>query len=350
MPEVQIVVTGGAGFIGSHLVEELLRVRAGASPFQHLFEPIGSFRIVVVDNFTTGRPENLEDVRSTVAREGMDPTFELIQGSVQEPGLLEGLFDEHTYVLHQGAIPSVMRSVKDPLATHENNVTGTLVLLEAARKRRVRRVVLASSSSVYGDTPTLPKREDMPPSPLSPYAISKLAGEYYARVYHSLFGVETVSLRYFNIFGPRQDPTSQYSAVIPRFIHQILEGQPVTIFGDGLQSRDFTYVKNAVFANFLALFAPQAAGEVFNISTGQRHTLLELVDLLEEILGVQDHPRAFLDPRPGDIRHSLGDIQKARRLLGYEPLMGFREGLEATVAWFRERWQPSQSTGSTEAG
>ncbi len=341
MPEFQIVVTGGAGFIGSHLVEELLRVRAGVSPYQPLFKAVQPFRVVVVDNFTTGREENLEDVRVTLQREGIDPAFEVIRGDVQDPHLLEDLFHDRTLVLHQAAIPSVMRSVKDPLATHESNVTGTLVLLEAARKRGVRRVVYASSSSVYGDTPSLPKREDMPPSPLSPYATSKIAGEFYARVYTSLFGVETVGLRYFNIFGPRQDPSSQYSAVIPRFIYQILAGQPVTIFGDGHQSRDFTYVQNAVHANFLALFAPEAAGEVFNISTGQQYTLLELVDLLEQIIGVQDHPRAFLDPRPGDIRHSLGDIQKARDVLGYEPRVGFREGLEATVAWFRERWQPA---------
>ncbi len=343
MARFRILVTGGAGFIGSHLVEELLRVKAGVSRYQDLFASFPSFHLVVLDDFSTGRPENLEDVRATLHAEGVPADFELVEGQVQDLGLVESLLDAHTYVLHQAAIPSVARSVRDPLSTNESNVTGTLVLLEAVRRRGARRVVYASSSSVYGDTPTLPKEESMPPSPLSPYAISKVTGEYYARVYHSLFGLETVGLRYFNIFGPRQDPTSQYSAVIPRFISQILEGRPVTIYGDGLQSRDFTYVQNAVQANLRALFAPRAAGEVFNISTGHRYTLLELVDLLEQILGVKDHPRAFLDPRPGDIRHSLGNIQKARDLLGYEPQVGFREGLELTVAWFRERYQASHT-------
>ncbi|MGH9749275.1 MAG: NAD-dependent epimerase/dehydratase family protein, partial [Candidatus Polarisedimenticolia bacterium] len=238
-------------------------------------------------------------------------------------------------VLHQAALPSVQRSVEDPASSHEVNATGTLRLLTVARDAGVRRFVYASSSSVYGDTPTLPKVESMTPTPQSPYAVSKLAGEYYCRVFHSLYGLETVSLRYFNIFGPRQDPTSQYAAVIPNFVRAAVEGRAPTVFGDGLQSRDFTYIDNAVQANLLACEAPAAAsGGVYNVGSGRSATLLDVLDALRGIIGVPIRP-VHEPPRPGDVRHSLAAIDAARERLGYVPTIGLEEGLRRTVAWFR---------------
>jgi nucleoside-diphosphate-sugar epimerase len=240
------------------------------------------------------------------------------------------------YVLHQGAIPSVQRSVDDPFTTNDANITGTLNLLIAARDVGVRRVVYASSSSVYGDSPTLPKHETMTPRPKSPYAVSKLTAEYYCQVFTEVYGLETVSLRYFSVFGPRQDPTSHYAAVIPIFITALLQGQPVTVYGDGLQSRDFTYVSNNVEANLLAATAPDVSGAIFNIACGKRYTLLELLDVLSNIIEVKVE-KVHTEPRPGDVRHSLASISQAEAQLGYQMSVDFEEGLRRTVAWYRNR-------------
>jgi len=304
------LVTGGAGFIGSNIVEEL--VRRGE-------------RVRVLDNFSTGRRENLTLLLERV---------ELIEGDLQDPAAVRQAVEGTDYVLHHAALPSVQRSVDDPLASNAANVTGTLNLLLAAREAGVKRVVYASSSAAYGDGPTLPKREDMLPQPKSPYAVSKLAGEHYCRVFAEVYRLETVSLRYFNVFGPRQDPASQYAAVIPLFIMSMLQSAPPAVYGDGLQSRDFTYVSNVVQANLLAAAAPGVAGRVFNVACGQQYTLLELIATLDEILGVQVPP-VHTAPRPGDVRHSLADITAAQEALGYRTAVDFHEGLRRTVAWYR---------------
>jgi nucleoside-diphosphate-sugar epimerase len=312
------LVTGGSGFIGSNIVEALLRR--------------GEY-VVVLDDFSTGRRENLEAVQHALPADRVPP--EILEGDLRDEALLRRAMQGVTHVLHQAALPSVQRSVEDPLSSHEVNATGTLRLLMAARDAGVRRFVYASSSSVYGDTPTLPKIESMTPTPQSPYAISKLAGEYYCRVFHSLYGLETVSLRYFNIFGPRQDPKSQYAAVIPNFVRAALDGRAPTVFGDGLQSRDFTYIDNAVHANLLACEAPAtAAGGAFNIGFGQSATLLEVLTVLEKITGAPVRP-THAPPRAGDVRHSLASIDAARARLAYAPAIGLEEGLRRTVAWFR---------------
>ena len=305
------LVTGGAGFIGSHLVHQL--VQRGE-------------RVRVLDDFSTGRRENLRSIVDQI---------ELVEGSLTEPEAVEQAVKDVTFILHQGARPSVPRSLADPLGTHEANATGTLNLLVAARRAGVSRVVYASSSSVYGDTLGLPKEERMLPEPRSPYAVSKLAGELYCQLFHKTFGLETVSLRYFNVFGPRQDPTSEYAAVIPKFITSMLNGQPPTIFGDGKQSRDFTYVQDVVEANFRALRAPQAPGAAINVACGKRHTLFQLLDSLNDILGTAFEP-TFAPGRQGDVRHSLASTILARGLLGHEPRISFREGLERTVQWFKQ--------------
>jgi UDP-glucose 4-epimerase len=304
-------VTGGAGFIGSALVRELL----GRGE-----------KVRVLDNFSTGKRQNLEGVAGSI---------DLIAGDVCDDEKLRRALDGVDYVLHQAAIPSVPRSIADPLQTHRANVDGTLHLLVAARDAKVRRVVYAASSSAYGDTPTLPKVETMPANPLSPYAVAKLAGEYYCRVFSRVYGLETVSLRYFNIFGPRQDPSSPYSGVLSRFITALLTGEQSVIFGDGEQSRDFTYVSNAVEANLLAVTALGIAGMLFNIGTGERHTLNQALAALGEICGVKPSAR-YESPRPGDVRDSLADIHAAGTRLGYEPAVGFEEGLRKTVDWYRE--------------
>jgi len=240
-----------------------------------------------------------------------------------------------THVLHQAALPSVQRSIEDPLSSHEVNASGTLTLLIASRDAGVKRFVYASSSSVYGDSPALPKVETMMPAPLSPYAVSKLAGEYYCRIFHGLYGLETISLRYFNVFGARQDPNSQYAAVVPNFVRAAISGRSPTVYGDGLQSRDFTYIDNAVDANLMACDAPSgAAGKAYNIACGQSATLLDLLRVLERLSGSTLRP-SHEAPRPGDVRHSLAAIDAARRDLGYEPRVGLEEGLRRTVDWFR---------------
>ncbi|HKB07179.1 MAG TPA: SDR family oxidoreductase [Candidatus Polarisedimenticolia bacterium] len=318
-PSRRYLVTGGAGFIGSNIVEAL----AGRGE-----------SVVVLDDFSTGRRKNLESALA-VRPKGAPPP-KIIEGDIRDARTVRRAMRGVTHVLHQAALPSVQRSVEDPLASHEVNASGTLILLIAARDAGVRRFVYASSSSVYGDTPEMPKRETMTPRPLSPYAVSKLTGEYYCGIFHGLYRLETVSLRYFNIFGPRQDPTSQYAAVVPNFIKAATSSTSPVVFGDGLQSRDFTYVDNAVQANLNACEAPSAAaGRAFNVACGASATLLDLLAVLGRVVGSEIRP-VHDKPRPGDVRHSLAAIDEARRHLQYEPRIGLEEGLRRTVAWFAE--------------
>lgn len=305
------LVTGGAGFIGSHAVRRLLS---------------DGHRVRVLDNFSTGRRSNLTEVMSDI---------ELIEGDLRSYERVHTACVGADFVLHLGALPSVPRSVQDPLASNAVNVTGTLNVMLAGRDTGVRRVVFASSSSVYGDTVVLPKAESMRPVPMSPYGVSKLAAEQYLVGSSALYGIECTALRLFNVFGPRQDPTSQYSAVIPRFITAaIKQGTPV-IFGDGSVSRDFTYVDNVIDGFLLATKASGAAGEVMNVACGEQHTLNELVSEVCRATGFELKPR-FEDTRPGDIPHSYSDIGKAREILGFTPSVGFSEGIDRTYAWIRD--------------
>jgi UDP-glucose 4-epimerase len=305
------LVTGGGGFIGSHIAATL--VERGR-------------RVRVLDNFATGRRENLAQIMADI---------ELIEGDVADPQTARRAVAGVEIVFHQAAIPSVPRSIADPMSVHHSNTLGTLQILLAARDAGVKRVVFASSSSIYGDSPTLPKREDMPPAPKSPYAATKLAGEVYCQSFTDSYGLETVSLRYFNVFGPRQDPLSEYAAVIPKFITALLAGQPPTIYGDGQQTRDFTYISNVVEANLLAAEAPAASGRVFNMACGKRISLLELVAILNDICKTNLRPE-HTAPRPGDVLHSLADITLAQEVLGYKATTSLEEGLSQTVAWYRE--------------
>ena len=311
------LVTGGAGFIGSHLVERLLAE---------------GHRVRVLDNFSTGRRANLDFARA-------NRRLEVIRGDLRNLATVERAVRGVATVFHQAAMRSVPRSVADPLGCHAANATGTLhVLHAAARQRKKPRVVYASSSSVYGERPDLPKREDQPTAPISPYAATKVANELYASVWSRLFGVETVGLRYFNVFGPRQDPESEYAAVIPRFILWGQTRKPLLVHGDGTQSRDFTYIDNVVSANLLAARADAAAvsGKCYNVGCGSRESLLDIIALLERMLG---HPlqRRHLPRRAGDVLHTLADIGRAKRDFGYAPLVGFEEGLGRTVLFFTGR-------------
>jgi nucleoside-diphosphate-sugar epimerase len=319
------LVTGGAGFIGSHLVEELLRRR---------------HTVRVVDNFSTGKRANLDAVSQLSrppAPSDRDPAQrspDLVTGDLADPAVAARAVAGVDYVLHQAAIPSVPRSVEDPLTSNRANIDATLSLLVAARDASVKRVVYAGSSSAYGDTPTLPKREDMPPNPLSPYALQKLVGEQYMQLFTRLYGLETVTIRYFNVFGPRQDPGSPYSGVISLFTRALLDGKAPTINGDGEQTRDFTYVANVVDGVLRAVEAPDVSGEVINVATGSRISLRQLLDTLSKIVGGTVDP-VFAPVRKGDVRDSLADISKAERLLGYRPTVDLDEGLRRTVEWFR---------------
>ena len=309
----KVLVTGGAGFIGSHLASDLLE---------------RGHQVRVLDNFATGRRSNLAHVGDEV---------ELVEGDIQSYERATKAVAGCEVVLHQAALPSVPRSVQDPLTSNATNVVGTLNVLLAARDHAVRRVVVASSSSIYGSrADTEARSEDQPALPISPYATAKLAGEGYARSFHGVYGMETVCLRYFNVFGPRQDPTSQYAAVIPNFITAMLAGQRPVIFGDGEQSRDFSYVANVVEANLLAMEAPDVAGNVYNVACGQRVTLNRLVSELQELLGSDVKP-VYAAPRPADIRHSLADLSRAQADLGYEPIVHLREGLERTIEHIRSQ-------------
>lgn len=313
------LVTGAAGFIGSALVHALLE---------------RGEQVRGLDNFETGRRENLQDVAADI---------DLREADLLDLDAVRSACQGADYVLHQAALPSVPKSILDPARSNRVNVEGTVNVLVAARDAGVKRVVYAASSSAYGDTPTLPKREDMMPMPLSPYAVAKLAGEMYMRVFYGVYGLPTVCLRYFNIFGPRQDPTSQYSAVLAKFITLMLRGERPIIYGDGEQSRDFNYIDNAVAANLLAATAPakDVAGETFNIATGRRYNLNETVALLRPLTGYKGKVEHAAE-RAGDIKHSLADISRAQEKLGYQPLVDFEEGLRRTVEWYRESEAASQ--------
>ncbi|MBL8191814.1 MAG: SDR family oxidoreductase [Acidobacteria bacterium] len=305
------LVTGGAGFIGSHIAEAL--VKRGD-------------RVRVLDNLMTGKRENLAHLTGK---------FEFIEADIRDAAATRQAMEGVNIVFHEAAIPSVPRSVAEPQLNHDANVNGTFNVLMAARDAGVKRVVFAASSSAYGDTEVLPKVETMMPNPLSPYAAAKLVGELYCQTFTRVYGLETVALRYFNVFGPRQDPTSPYSGVISKFVTALLNNQAPTIFGDGEQSRDFTYIANVVDANLRAAEAPDAVGQVMNLGIGQRITLNQLFEELQKIIGTNLNPN-YAETRAGDVRHSLADITRAEQLLGYRPLVDLAEGLKYTVDWYRE--------------
>jgi len=307
----KFLVTGGAGFIGSNICRKLVQQ--------------GCF-VRVVDNLLTGKKNNLADIIDKV---------EFIQADIGHEQTAREAVRDIDAILHQAALPSVPRSVEDPAETHRHCLNATFTLLLAARNAGVKRFVYAASSAAYGDTPTLPKVETMLPHPLSPYAAAKLAGEHYCCVFYEVFGLETISLRYFNVFGPYQDPTSQYAAAIPAFVTAVLKNQPPTIYGDGQQSRDFTYVDNVVDANLLAARAEHTAGQVINIACGQAVTVNEIIDMINKLAGKSVKP-LYSDARPGDVKHSLADITLAQKTIGYKPAISFEQGLQMALKWYRE--------------
>ena len=321
---MRYVVTGGAGFIGSNTVDEL--VRRGET-------------VIVLDDLSSGKEDNLAEVRSKIS---------FIKGSITDLEAVRKAMQSADYVIHLAARTSVPRSVKDPIDTNKINVEGTLNVLVAARDAKVKRVVFAASSSAYGETPTLPKVETMQPEPISPYGVAKYAGELYAQMFGRVYGLENVSLRYFNIFGPRQDPDSPYSGVLAKFCTAFLEETQPLVFGDGEQSRDFTFVENAVSANLLACEAPNASGKVLNVGTGTRVTLNQTLALLANLTGNQPEIK-YEPPRDGDIRDSQADITQARAILNYEPLVNFEEGLRRTVEWYREAQAKAVAKQKSEA-
>jgi len=308
---MKYLVTGGAGFIGSNLVKKLLEMNED---------------VCILDNFATGKRENILPLID-------NPHLTVIEGDLRSFHIVRTAVKGVDYILHQGALPSVPRSINDPITTNDVNILGTLNILEAAKEFGIKRVVCASSSSIYGNSETLPKVETMPVNPMSPYALTKYAQERYCQIYYNLYGLETVALRYFNVFGPNQDPTSQYSAVIPKFIKLMIEDKEPVIYGDGTQSRDFTYVDNVVYANLLACNAEKAAGEVINVACGESYMLLELVKMINEILGKNIEPK-FDPERPGDVKHSWAGIDKAKELLSYEVKVDFKEGLKRTIEFY----------------
>ena len=308
---LKFLVTGGAGFIGSNICRKLVSQ--------------GCF-VRVIDNLLTGRMSNLADVIGEI---------EFIEADMGDREAALSAMKDIDVVLHQGALPSVPLSVDDPAACHRHCVDATFTLLLAARDSGVKRFVYAASSSAYGDTPTLPKIETMKPMPLSPYAVGKLVGEHYCSVFYKVFGLETISLRYFNVFGPYQDPTSQYAAAIPAFVTAILKDEPPTIYGDGEQSRDFTYVDNVVQANLLAARAEKTTGEVVNIACGQAVTVNEIIDMINASVGKNVKP-VYTDSRPGDVKHSLADVTLAEQIIGFKPKVQFEEGLAKAIGWYRD--------------
>jgi len=307
----RFLVTGGAGFIGSNICKRLVS--------QDCF-------VRVVDNLLTGKRSNLNDIIDKI---------EFIEADMGDNEVAREAMQGIDVVLHQGALPSVPRSIEDPALTHKHCVDATFTLLLAARDAKIKRFVYASSSSAYGDSPTLPKIETMVAEPLSPYAAAKLAGEYYCKVFYTVFGLETISLRYFNIFGPYQDPTSQYAAAIPAFVTTILKDRRPTVYGDGEQSRDFTYVDNVVEANLLAARAKKTKGQVVNIACGKRITINAIIELVNELVGKDIKP-TYAAPRPGDVKHSLADINLAKKVIGYKPVVDFRSGLKKAIQWYRD--------------
>jgi len=329
------LVTGGAGFIGSHIVEALLSQKELGQPVR------------VIDNFSTGKMENIAEAvrnsrrtsgrRMIRSRNSSSPLLEVIEGDITDAKTLERALKDVNIVFHEAALRSVPRSVDDPVSTNETNITGTLLLLKIAREMGVKRVIYASSSSVYGDSEIFPQKETQPPAPLSPYAVSKLAAENYCRVYSKTFGLETISLRYFNVFGPRQNPESKYAAVIPKFMESAISGKPFEIHGDGKQSRDFTYVSNVVKANLLAASikaTPSAkAGAVFNVACGTTHTVLDIARAIEKLTG-KKFKRNYTPPRAGDVPKTHADISSITKQLKYKPEVGFSDGLRLTWEWF----------------
>ena len=307
------LVTGGAGFIGSNLVEALL---------------MRGEKVRVVDNFSTGKKENLIPFLSDI---------ELIEGDIADPSISKKAVKGVEYILHEAALGSVARSVDDPIATNRANIDGTLNLLIAAKDENIQRFVLAASSSCYGDSEELPKREDMPVNPLSPYAVTKLTQEHYCKVFYHIYGLPTVILRYFNVYGPRQDPNSIYSAVVPIFISRLLKGERPTIFGDGEQSRDFTFVEDVVNANILACKTPNIEGEIFNIAYGQRITINKLFGIIKKRINSNLEP-IYGDKRPGEVRHSLADISKAKKLMGYKSRFSIEDGISKTIEYFIKKF------------
>jgi UDP-glucose 4-epimerase len=307
----KVFVTGGAGFIGSNIISALLKE---------------GYEVVAYDNLITGKKANISEFEG-------NENFRFVKGDILDYCKLSQEITGSKYVLHQAALPSVARSVADPIATDRINVKGTLNVLLAAREANVEKVVIASSSSIYGDTPELPKREDMPYNPLSPYAVSKTSEELYCRVFSELYGLSTICLRYFNVYGPRQDPRSEYAAVIPKFITSALEGRPLTIYGDGEQTRDFTFVEDVVQANLLAMEGGEGS---FNIAYGRNVSINKLAEKIIELTS-SSSKIIHVEPRPGDIRHSLADITRARKELGFKPRFRLEEGLKKTIEWFKRR-------------
>ncbi len=307
----QYLVTGGAGFIGSHIVHRLVA---------------DGQKVRVLDNFSTGKRANLAAVINDV---------EVVEGDLRSIDDCLKACKGVEIIFHEGALPSVPKSVADPQSSHDVNINGTFNVLMAARDCGCRRVIYAASSSAYGDQLESPKRESMRPAPLSPYAVNKLVGEYYLRVFNECYGLETLSLRYFNVFGPRQDPKSQYAAAIPAFVTAILNDRPPTIYGDGEQTRDFTYIDNVVHGNMLAAKAPKLSGEVINLACAESVTVNHTIDLINKLLGKEVKP-IYTDVRPGDIKHSLSDITLARKLIGFEPVVSFDEGLRRAIEWYKE--------------
>ena len=306
-----VLVTGGAGFIGSNLVRRLINE---------------NHNVTVIDNLSTGRKENIIDVQNDI---------KFCHGDICDEDTVSKVLDGIDYVFHQAAIPSVQRSIDNPLRVNRSNITGTLNILWYSYKKNIKKVICAASSSAYGETPTLPKVEDMATEPLSPYAITKLASEHYTRVFYRIYKLPTVALRYFNVFGPRQDPNSEYSAVIPLFIKKMRKGEQPIIYGDGEQSRDFTYVENVVDANMLAMSKDNADGQMINVACGERISLNKLVEKLNGILKTNLKPE-YAEGRPGDVKHSLADISRAKNLLGYNPRFDLENGLRELVEWFNE--------------
>ncbi|HAX61806.1 MAG TPA: LPS biosynthesis protein WbpP [Elusimicrobia bacterium] len=306
-----VLVTGGAGFIGSSIADELLK---------------RNYRVRIIDNFCTGRIENIKHILGKI---------ELVKGDIRDEKLVGRIMRGVGFVFHEAALRSVPRSIDDPGSTNDVNITGTLNLLIAAKNAKVKRFIYASSSSVYGDTKELPKKELQKPQPISPYAVSKLTGEYYCQVFSKTYGLETVSLRYFNVFGPRQDPESKYAVVVPIFIYCGLKNKPFEVHSDGKQSRDFTYIDNVVNANILAMTAKNVSGKILNVACNDKHSILEIAYNVGKVLGIK--PKFIFGPkRAGDVRHTLADITLAKKFLGYKPLVNFEDGMKKTVEYFRE--------------